>query len=58
MAAPFEIRHRPGKGYHFALSVTSEHYETDRARPNGTDSVTPHADAPLPAVAPGTGRGR
>ncbi|MGW0561598.1 hypothetical protein ACWDZ4_13470 [Streptomyces sp. NPDC003016] len=57
MAASFEIRHQPGKGYPFAPFVTSECHETHRARLNGTDSVKPDAEAPVHAVAPGAGKG-
>ncbi|MET9701262.1 YegP family protein [Streptomyces sp. NPDC006529] len=54
MAARFEVRHQPAKGYHFVLIAangqviaTSEHYETHRACLNGIDSVKRNADAPI-----------
>ncbi|MGW0548222.1 DUF1508 domain-containing protein [Streptomyces altiplanensis] len=52
MAARFEVRHRPGKGCHFALILTSEYYETHRVRPNGIDSAKRNADAPVHDVTP------
>ncbi|HLL36412.1 YegP family protein [Streptomyces sp. NPDC052773] len=54
MAARYEVRHTPGKGYHFVLIATngqviatSEHYETHRACLGGIDSVKRNADAPI-----------
>lgn len=54
MAARFEVRHQPGKGYHFVLIATneqviatSEHYESHRACLGGIDSVKRNADAPV-----------
>ncbi|MGW0552535.1 YegP family protein [Streptomyces altiplanensis] len=53
MAARFEVRHQPGKGYHFVLIATngqviatSEHYESHRACLDGIDSVKRNADSP------------
>ncbi|WP_093802164.1 YegP family protein [Streptomyces sp. Wb2n-11] len=63
MAARFEVRHQPAKGYHFVLIATngqviatSEHYETHRACLNGIDSVKRNADAPVHDVTPGSGK--
>ncbi|MGR4877882.1 YegP family protein [Streptomyces sp. LARHCF249] len=54
MAARFEVRHQPAKGYHFVLIATngqviatSEHYESHRACRNGIDSVKRNAAAPI-----------
>ncbi|MFD9302572.1 YegP family protein [Streptomyces sp. NPDC060048] len=54
MAARFEVRHQPAKGYHFALIATngqviatSQHYETHRSCLNGIDSVKRNADATI-----------
>ncbi|MFI8345667.1 YegP family protein [Streptomyces sp. NPDC085639] len=54
MAARFEVRHQPAKGYHFVLIATngqviatSQHYETYRSCLNGIDSVKRNAEAPI-----------
>ncbi|MGW0556779.1 YegP family protein [Streptomyces sp. NPDC002926] len=59
MAPRFEVRHHPGKGYHFALIATNgqviatgEHYETHRACLGGIDSVKRNAEAPIYDVTP------
>ncbi|MFD3518456.1 YegP family protein [Streptomyces sp. NPDC058657] len=63
MAARYEVRHQPGKGYHFVLIATngqviatSEHYESHRACLTGIDSVKRNADAPVHDVTGGDGK--
>ncbi|WP_078965951.1 YegP family protein [Streptomyces aureocirculatus] len=53
IATRYWVLRQPGKGYHFVLIVTngqvvatSEHYESHRARLNGTGSVKRNAGAP------------
>ncbi|MGW6862486.1 YegP family protein [Streptomyces xanthophaeus] len=64
MAARFEVRHQPGKGFHFVLIATkgqviatSEPYGSHRSCLDGIDSVKRNAAAPIQDTT-GTNQGR